>query len=144
MCNLYTENVFFGLECSTLCVGFGLIPLPGALTNMHGWMACPERSQKVQEKSDGFESDRLDPNACQGLPVEMGSNKGYTYAGSGSGVQGGSYQLNLFKGVGNSDAFSGLVLEIVGTFEQAVSQDSNVQAIYKYYLHVCAMFKQNS
>ena len=65
----------------------------------------------------------------------MGSNKGYTYAGSGSGVQGGSYQLNLFKGVGNSEVFSEPVLESVGIFEQAVSQDSNVQAINKY-LHV--------
>ena len=68
----------------------------------------------------------------------MGSNKGYTYAGSGSGVEGGSYKQNLFKGVGNSDAFSGLVLESVGIFEQAVSQDSDVRAIYKY-LHVLCL-----
>ena len=77
---------------------------------------------------------RLDPKACQGLPVEMGSNKG-----SGSGVHGG-YQINLFKGAWNSDAFWGLVSESVGMFEQAISQDSDVQAIHKY-LHVCARFK---
>ena len=41
--NMCTQNVFFldwnAPLISTLCVGFGLIPLRGALTNMHRWMA---------------------------------------------------------------------------------------------------------
>ena len=38
------RKMFFLDWNAPLCVAFGLIPLPGALTNMHGWIAFPGRS----------------------------------------------------------------------------------------------------